>query len=844
MNRKWMICCILISLTVARTVSASFEKTWDDTPNQIWAGADLWANRLQDWRVADGRLECVPNRNLPLRALYLLDQDLSGNGDSFEMSVEIGRIQSEVSKQSNGAAGFLLGAGNGKMDYRAAALIHQTPGRGAGIFVGIDHFGRTFIHDNETGLYFEVNPLKMDQQKKSGVGFTHIMLSCSAKKSSSTEWTVSVQAQDASGTLISQTTAVIPAERLLGNIALTADPGLKKKSISHYWFNHWKGSGDRIISHEDRTLGPVIGTQYTISRKILKISAQMAPLPESRLQGAILEIKEGGAWTTIATADVNPSSYVAVFRVTNWDDTRSVAYRVTAPNPIAGERPWAGVFRSNPREKQEFVVAGFTGNHNLSRLVSAGGRYAKDRKGDWINGTWFPHVELNASVVAQEPDLLFFSGDQVYESASPSFPDGRARELDYLYKWYLYLWAFRDLTCDVPTVCIPDDHDVFQGNLWGQGGRAAKRQNDGGYTTPADFVRLVEHTQTANLPDPVDADPVCRGIGVYFTALNWGHMSFAVLEDRKFKIGPDSEEATSGDPKQMILLGDRQLNFIEGWTRDWSDGAKMKSSLTATVFSQLHTWRTPEGGIEQDPDTNGWPISGRNKALRALRKGFTLMIGGDQHLATTAQHGVDEWGDSGWSICVPSIANYFPRSWEPIKTGKNRRPSMEKWQGDFLDGWGNKVSMHAVANPGGEPSGHEPAALHDRMPGYGIIRFNQSTRKIEMSNWPRYATQGNGSPYPGWPITVTQQDNYGRKPVAWLPEIVSGMTDPVVQIFNEETGELVYAIRISGNRFLPGVFDQGIYTIKVGDPDTGRWAVRTVEATLNPESSVIEVFEK
>jgi hypothetical protein len=557
----------------------------------------------------------------------------------------------------------------------------------------------------------------------------------------------------------------------------------------------------------------------------------MATLPKSRHKGAVLAVKTEGKWEIVATADVDPEAYTAVFRVENWDDTHKVAYRVTAPKPLAGERPWTGTIQKNPRDKKEFVVAAFTGNHNLSREVSAGGRYEKGRKGNWITGTWFPHADIVADIEQQKPDLLFFSGDQVYESASPSFPDNRARNLDYLYKWYIYMWAFRDLTCDLPTVCIPDDHDVFQGNFWGQGGRHAKRQNDGGYTEPADFVKMVERTQTSNLPDPVDPAPVEQGIGVYFTALNWGPMSFAVIEDRKFKTGPDSEEAKSGDESKLVLLGKRQLTFIEKWVQDWSDGAVMKASLTATIFSQLHTWRNKDGSIEKDPDTNGWPIAGRNRALRALRKGFTFMIGGDQHLATSAQHGVDEWGDSGWSICVPSIANYFPRSWKPLEPGKNRTPGMAENLGEFLDSWGNKVTVHAVANPEGKPSGHQPAHLHDRMPGYGIIRFNQETRKIEMANWPRYATVGKGSPYPGWPITIDQTDNYGRKPTAWLPEINSVIENPTVQVFEKKTGKLVYALRIKGKKFHPGVFAKGVYVVKVGNPDTDEWTVTTVEAT-------------
>jgi len=777
-----------------------------------------------------------------MRTLHLLSHDLNATGGGFQLKVDLGRIKSSISKISDGEAGFLLGAGNGQMDYRGAALIHQTPGAGAGIFAGIDHLGRVFIHDTETGLYTETKSIAQSKGKP-GFTFKNVTLTCSAKKKSGDVWQLVVQAQNThGGSLIGEITATLPAKRLIGNIALTADPGQQKKSIAHFWFNHWQGSGDRLTAYADRCLGPVIGTHYTVSRKILKISAQMAPLPKTRHKGAVLEAKINGKWKTIATADVDPMAFTAIFRIENWDDTQKVDYRVTAASPLPGEQPWSGTIQKNPRDKKEFIVAAFTGNHNLSRKVSAGGHYKKGRKGNWIEGTWFPHADICANIDQQKPDLLFFSGDQVYESASPSFPDSRARDLDYLYKWYIYMWAFRDLTCDLPSVVIPDDHDVFQGNFWGQGGRHAKRQNDGGYTAPADFVKMVERTQTSNLPDPVDPAPVEQGIGVYFTGLNWGPVSFAVIEDRKFKTGPDSAEAKSGDESKLVLLGKRQLAFLENWVQDWSDGAVMKASLSATIFSQLHTWRNKDGSIEQDPDTNGWPIQGRNRALRALRKGYTLMIGGDQHLATTAQHGIDDWGDCGWSICVPSIANYFPRSWKPIVSGKNRAPSMDENMGEFLDGWGNKVTMHAVANPGGKPSGHQPAALHDRMPGYGIIRFNQETRKIEMSNWPRYATVGKGSPYPGWPITVTQKDNYGRKPTAWLPEIISGKQNPVVKVFNKESGELVYALRISGNRFQPGVFKQGEYTLKVGDPDTGVWDVHTIKASLKKDSAPVKVL--
>jgi hypothetical protein len=75
-----------------------------------------------------------------------------------------------------------------------------------------------------------------------------------------------------------------------------------------------------------------------------------------------------------------------------------------------------------------------------------------------------------------------------------------------------------------------------------------------------------------------------------------------------------------------------------------------------------------------------------------------------------------------------------------------------------------------------------------------------------------------GKQYPGWPVTVKQLDNYGRKAAAYLPTIkVRGMTDPVLQIVDEKNGETVYTLRIKGTEFRPKIFHEGIYTITIGD---------------------------
>ena len=158
------------------------------------------------------------------------------------------------------------------------------------------------------------------------------------------------------------------------------------------------------------------------------------------------------------------------------------------------------------------------------------------------NGLWFPHNDLTSKVAKHNPDLLFFSGDQVYEGASPTMPvrgKGDATLLDYLYKWHLFVWAYRDLTKDIPTITIPDDHDVFQGNIWGRSGRKTDKDDKGGYVESAEFVRMVERTQTSHLPDPFDPTPIEQGIGVYYAPMTLGRVSIAIIEDRKFKWGPN-----------------------------------------------------------------------------------------------------------------------------------------------------------------------------------------------------------------------------------------------------------------------------------------------------------------
>ena len=96
-----------------------------------------------------------------------------------------------------------------------------------------------------------------------------------------------------------------------------------------------------------------------------------------------------------------------------------------------------------------------------------------------------------------------------------------------------------------------------------------------------------------------------------------------------------------------------------------------------------------------------------------------------------------------------------------------------------------------------------------------------------MECWPRYADPDIDSQYQGWPMTISQMDNYGRKPIiGCLPPIeVTGLSSPVVQVVEQQNNEILYTLRIKGNIFTPKVFKKGLYTVKVGEPGTKKLKV-------------------
>ncbi len=838
--------------------SSEFRSHWPEEAERVWAGPEYWANPLQDWRVSQGRLEC--HRSGGDRNVYLLTREMdSGKGD-LEMSVTLGRLETGGPELTEGWVGFRVGSKGEFNDYRDSAV------RGDGLDAGLTTDGRLFIgpEDYTDGkIEGPLDHLRLHLRAESSGGHYKVSLRADDSQGRQLLRLVRDKVHEdwAAGSLALVCSAMRPAQIDLSKQrpARHSDPNKSRENQDRrgnvtFWFKDWKVSGSKVEAYEDRAWGPVLFTQYTLSRRVLKLKAQMPPVGNGcRVVG--LEVRDSGTerWRPVDEAVIDPLARTATFRVGNWDDTRDTPYRVVYPLVSAGgtmeEHYFTGTIRKDPSDREEIVVAAFTGNNDFG----------------------FPHADIVRHVRCHRPDLLVYTGDQIYERTGGyqtlRGSDVKMAALDYLRRWYMFGWEYRDILKDIPSVCLPDDHDVFQGNVWGAGGRPALPDGKytavdrGGYFMPPVWVNMIQRTQTDHMADPYDSTPVEQGISVYYGPMQWGGISFAVIEDRKWKSSPTIklpeadivngwaqrsgyDAAGQGDVPGAQLLGRRQLDFLERWAADWSEGVWMKVVISQTLFADLATLPPPanaddvtprlrimkpgeyaQGEIPvQDHDSNGWPQTGRNKALDRMRRGFAFHISGDQHLGSTIQYGIDDWHDAGFAICVPSVANVWPRRWFPSQPGGNREPGSPKYTGDFRDGFGNKMTVYAVSNP--HAVGIEPTWINHRAPGYGIVRFNRITRKISIANWPRWVdpSQPGAKPYPGWPLTVDQTDNYNRKPAAWLPSIqVSGMENPaVVQVIDESNREIIYTLRIKGTTFRPAVFKDGLYTLKVGEPGTER----------------------
>ena len=837
---------------------------WAGDADRVWAGPDLWANRLQDWRVRGGRLECVEgSANKPRRTVIHAGVRLAGPG---ELAASVVVAPAGGPANADSAGGLLIAAGP-DLEPRAGLLVHHATGPGAGYFAGLSAAGQAFVRDLESPDDAPVRWPADTLIPPTGepVRLTARLVGLDQPAGPRIELVAKQIGTDYPPVRV--VTDPLPAARLRGGLGLVSHPGTPRgdRRPGRWAFSEWSLSGGALgETPADCDLGPILGTKYTLDAAgdgtgLLTLQAQFWPLrweaggDETYETTARLELDRGDGFGPAATAAITRPDWTAMFRIRDFDVTADVPYRVVYDFKTAGGTEpyvWPGVIRKNPADGRVTLAALSCNNNTRGAVDRPTYSFTPDH-------LWHPHAPIRDAVLKADPDVCYFAGDQIYEGGSPTGPDRSGDDpgsyLDYLHKWNMWVLAYRDVTAGRPCAVVPDDHDIFQGNLWGEGGKRAEKGtgDDGGYFLPPAWVNMVQRTQTGNLPPARAADIPGTEIRAYYTDMTVGGVNFAVLEDRKFKTGPAGRvpETASGRPDHIVeadydksafddpdwqLLGEAQEEFLNGWAADWSGGVWFKCVLSQSPFAAVATHHGPRRQfLVADLDANGWPRHARDAAVEAARRGLAVMVHGDQHLPTLIRHGVENHGDAGWAFTVPGTANFYPRWWDPKMVGDDAlTASDDSYTGDFEDGFGNKVTVFAAANPG--PGGREPAALHDKKPGWGTVVFERNGTfngtpagepTVTFNNYPRGVdpTVPDAEQFRGWPRTARRSEMDGREPARYLPELT--LAEPgsaVVTVTRADTGETLYTVRPAGTTFRPPVFEEaGDYEVTVAPPGAG-----------------------
>ena len=752
-------------------VNDPFNVDWGDRFDGPFLGESVWANPMEDWEIKRGRAYCTSKKGN--RNVHMLTHSIAHPEQGFTTEVV---IESEGAPFFNGGAGFNLGLRSEIDEYRSNCFAE------GGIKAGIRQ-NTLFIGSKTIPLATQSSVLLKLSGEKQG---SAVKLTLSAYHPKTKVRLASIEKLEST-------------ELVRGNVAIAANMDFadvpnsqdsKHHAGGRFLFGDWTLEGAGLSHDKKRAFGPIMWAMYTVNHNVeaekeigksnaheLNLTAIMAPIGDNDNKQLVLSLYRKGVWKEFAASTIDALSCTATFRIPNWDGNSQTRYKL--------------VYRASKKSgTTEYDYEGTIKAEPLDRALRMASLTCQ-------NDYAFPYQPVVDNVLRYDADMVFFSGDQLYEHHGGygivRTPDKRAM-LNYLRKYYQFGWAFRDAMRHTPTVCLPDDHDVLQGNLWGEGGKPMDNLNEdetasilGGYAEPVDVVNAIHRTSVSHLPAPADNTLGDYGISTYYTTLNYAGVSFAILADRQWKSAPDAMGIVVGetgqgeaptyinpafDSENLHLLGEKQEAFLAKWAESKPSDA-LAAVLSQTVFAGISTHQPrPDRYLKYDFDSSGWPASARNRAVSIMRNANALHICGDTHLGTLSQYGVHKPRDSNWAFCSPAIAAGWPRWWLPEDIGlpcggkpKHNMPNT----GNYRDAFGNNIYVYAVANPDVGESSNRYVKAHEKGSGFGTIEFDVAaqTYTVDAYRFNVDISEANGNPrFPGYPVTIHAKENAGENLLA------------------------------------------------------------------------------
>ncbi len=375
-----------------------FFSNWTGT--RRWFGPEYWANPIQDWSLKDGKAISPAAYQ---RSLCLLPFEIGEKGSSFEMTTTVQiRVKAKNTELQKFGSGFRIGRKGQVNDFRSALIDAKE---------WIDAYLRA---DGSLVISYTIS------QEKFNMNDGNVTLNLTATTKYGTTNLILKGTQNDKVISVEETFSV---DRITGTFCLLSNGGGHQGKVETS-FSEFSVTGDHVIEYVNRNFGPILWSQYSLNKNNLRILAQLALFEESI--PVQLRIGDGrGNFELKQEVNSDVLSRTAIFEIDNWDSDLDREYEVSVKIGDKIEM-WHGNIRADPKASKTLKIAAFSCDHGYA----------------------FPLPDMVQQVKDQNPDMMYFAGDQIYEVYG-GFGDSRTADtdlamLDFQRKYYQFGWTWRD----------------------------------------------------------------------------------------------------------------------------------------------------------------------------------------------------------------------------------------------------------------------------------------------------------------------------------------------------------------------------------------------------------------
>lgn len=365
---------------------------WSKTHDRVWLGGDFWANPMEDWCIRDGAAECLnPGGG---RSVHSLTHQITQN-KPFSLSVTLTRVET---MNKDGGAGFRIGIRSELNEHRSNCFVMQ------GVNAG--------WQGDQLMLGPKSAPLK------DAAGIKQVRLTLTGTPEGGNCVLKLTATAPGSNAELGSLTHSLEAEKIIGNVSIANNfvasaGGAGKKAGKgkgggvagggRYRFQNWTLEGEAFAVTPANQFGPILWSMYTLSNSrsgegfVMKLSALTGPIGANDSHDVELLVQQDDAWKSYGKAELDPDAWVATFRVPKWDPRQPRPYKLVyrEKHKDGSETPheWAGTIKANP-EGRPLRMAALTCQNDYG----------------------FPYAPVADNLLKLDPDLVYFSGDQIYEN--------------------------------------------------------------------------------------------------------------------------------------------------------------------------------------------------------------------------------------------------------------------------------------------------------------------------------------------------------------------------------------------------------------------------------------------